>query len=547
MRGSIRSMKNVVQKLLEGLASSEYRKGIVAEEPKAGEETIHVPFITSSATSLYERMRSLLDNKEQHVIRWHTIDRTLRRLLRGGADDEKASVELLRELVADGFLPNDAVPVSVARKIQYVLLKLRVLESRFGHRDLFRIAVSEIESMLYGNRKEFFVRAFYEVAREAVPRDSTSGRGDLYDDIIVYLACRKAFLEDNEPGLLYGVWVKYFPEWETTTDLDTMRGIPDVLRLANVSMADPAYRVLARKLNDMSVYFLVLKGYIDEHEGIALPEGSERERALAKTVDRLSRAQYDSAQEMGMRAFWYILVTKTTIILPMEYMLTRTLSPPVETLPLAINLVFHPLVLLVMTRTIREPRRVNTDMIVSGVENILDGRPPDAISPQKNRRVRWIYVAIYLVVVVLVFSLLIWFLDILGFAPIGTMFFVILLGIISFFAFRVRAKARRFTLRRYTELYPPNFWFSVVTIPFIDVGRRLSDGFRAINIFTEVMDLFIEVPFKTLVRIAGIVLPFLKRGIFRFIHAVFIAPVLFLTRVKRSFSSFIRDRREEID
>lgn len=538
--------KNPVERLLADVQAGLGRSGRAEVEPKPGEEMVVVPEITSSATAFYERMRSLLDNKEQHVVRWHTIYRTLGRLMRMYRDDEKIAIELLRELVADGFLPNGAVPVSTESRVRYVLLKYRVLYERFRLGDLFKIAVSEIEVMLYGNQKELFVRALYETARETVVLEDIAQKGP-YADACLYLACRKAFLEDDEAGLLYGLWLRHFPEWETQTDIEgeNMQDIPSVLHFADQVIADPTHRRLARKLHDLSVYFLVLRVLL-EGAGDIGQNKAEREKNIRETVKRLSGAQYGAAREMGWRAFWYILATKTALILPVEYALSRMFFPPVEMVPLWINLFFHPLMLLIMTRTMREPRQVNADMIVFGVERLLSGESLESVRIQTTKPLRVPYVMAYVAVVFGTFFVLAWLLGKAGFTPISIVFFAVLLGIISFFAFRVRTKAGRFTLRRYAEMYPPNFWFSVATIPFIEAGRRLSDGFRAINIFTEVMDFFIEVPFKTFMRVVGVIVPFLEKTVFRVIDIVFIMPVQLFKRMQRSFSSFIKERKEEI-
>lgn len=539
-----------IEHLLEALKGTKNNGGVA--KAKSGELVISVPLLTSSASSFYERMRSLLDNKEQHVIRWHTIHRTLDRLIRGSSDDVFVSMELLKELVADGFLPNDSVPISIASKVQYILLKYRIVQKRFGIPELFKIAVSEIEATLYGSRNELYVQALYETVRDSVVYDEDfqeeGSRSKVFADMCLYIACRRALLEDDESALLYGVWLKYFPEWEQFVDIGgkDIDKIPSLLSFASQGISNPMCRRIARKLRDQSIYFIVLRGLLERKKDI-LTDGDNVEKEIYSTVSSLSRSHSIAVRETGMRAFWYILITKTAVILPIEYLLSKIFFPPVETLPLLVNLVFHPTLLLVMTQMIQVPKRVNTDMIVFGVEKILSGQPIDPIRIKSVKKVRVIYFISYFLVVLGVFSLSVFLLRKIGFTPINILFFMILLGVISFFASRVRTKAKKFVLRRYEEMQSSSFWFSVVTVPFIDAGRRLSDGFRAINIFTEVMDIFIEVPFKTLVKAIGVFLPFLEKVILRVIDVLLFSPLTFLMRIKRSFLIFIKERKEEID
>ncbi len=540
-----------IKHLLEVLEGTESNDGVTKAKP--GEAVINVPLLTSSASSFYERMRSLLDNKEQHVIRWHTIHRTLGRLMRGSSDDVFISTELLRELVADGFLPNDSVPISVASKVQYILLKYRIVQEKFGLPELFKIAVSEVEVTLYGNHNELYVQALYETVRNSVVYDEDlreeNDRSKAFADMHLYIACRRALLEDDESALLYGVWIKYFPEWEQFVDIGgkDIDQIPSIVHFALQGIASPIYRRIARKLRDQSIYFTVLRELLERKRDVLMEDERAVQKEIYATVAQLSQSHSIAVRETGMRAFWYILITKTAVILPVEYFLSKLFFPPVETFPLLVNLVFHPTLLLVMTQTMQVPKRINTDMIVFGVERILAGQQTDPIHIRSVKGVRSIYFTIYFLVVLGVFSFSVWLLGEFGFTPINTLFFMVLLGVISFFAFRVRTKAKKFVLRRYEEMKPSNFWFSIITIPFIDAGRRLSEGFRAINIFTEVMDIFIEVPFKTLVRAIGIFLPFLEKTLLRVIDMFLFSPLAFLMRIKRSFSIFIKERKEDID
>lgn len=543
------NISSSMQHLLEALKKSDEKGGI--PEAKPGEAVIEVPLLTSSVASLYERMRSIVDNKEQHLIRWHTIHRTLKRLLRSSSDEAIVATELLKELVADGFLPNNAVPLTTVRKLQYILLKYRVVQKKLNLPELFTIVVSEVESMLYGNRNEVFVAILYETVREAVSYEDSleqTSQNAARLDMRIYLACRRALLEDDESALLYGVWMKHFPEWERLVDVEgkEIKQIPSVLQFALEGIADPTYRRIARKLRDQAIYVMVLRGLLEQNREV-FSDGSNVEKTIAKTVARMSEEQSGAVQTMGMRAFWYILITKTAVILPVEYFFARLFFPPVEMFPLLVNLVFHPSLLLVMTRTIRAPKHLNTDMIVSGVEHIIAGEPVGAIRIKSRKGLGIGYIALYLAVVLAVFSLLVFSLGKIGFTSVSIFFFIILLAVISFFAFRVRTKAKKFVLRRYEEMQPSSFWFSVVTVPFIDAGRRLSDGFRAINIFTELMDIFIEIPFKTLIKTISDFLPFAESVTLRILNFLIISPIAFLLGVKKSFSSFIKEKKEEID
>src|SRR3989344_4769557 len=88
---------------------------------------VTVEQLTGRFGALYEKLRSLVDYKEYHIIRRSAIRRMLKRQLYIERKPNSGAA-LLRELVSSGYLPNNKVPEAKAIVLQSIIRKWMTLE-----------------------------------------------------------------------------------------------------------------------------------------------------------------------------------------------------------------------------------------------------------------------------------------------------------------------------------------------------------------------------------------------------------------------------------
>ena len=96
--------------------------------PKEGVSTIHVDEIASVVASFYEKIRIVIDWKEEHLMRRAMIIRKLkRRFLEWQMSNFSAETQiaehLVLELIRGGHFPNDSIPESKIAEVQKILDK----------------------------------------------------------------------------------------------------------------------------------------------------------------------------------------------------------------------------------------------------------------------------------------------------------------------------------------------------------------------------------------------------------------------------------------
>src|SRR3989344_1621255 len=85
-------------------------------KPKEGMPVIHVDEVASKVAAFYEQIRTIIDWKEEHLMRRAAIIRRLQnRFLdatRSGDTSVKIAEPLIMELIRGGYFPNDKIETS---------------------------------------------------------------------------------------------------------------------------------------------------------------------------------------------------------------------------------------------------------------------------------------------------------------------------------------------------------------------------------------------------------------------------------------------------
>jgi hypothetical protein len=521
------------------------------------ESIIEVPTVTSqefqSETSkLYERFRSILANKEQKVLLWHAVRRKLNRLriLDHRRTVSKKDVQrLFNELVSDGLLYQNlqAHQVDQVWRVfqKYLALKSIVMEEDM---DVFSIAVSEAEKIIYpvDEKEDILLQSFVLRARKAVVFPLY--RGDDID-IQIYLGCRIAFLEDDANRILYASWLKLFPQWETTTASDMHVMSVDKMREVFTLAHNPIHRRIAKVLRDRAVPYKVLAEVRARYTGAI----SKQDQRVPTVIQKLSEESLRSAYTTGFRTFWYILATKTAVLLPLEYTLSLLVFSHVETSHLLINLVFHPalfLFSLLFLGRIKSKWEINSDIVHARIDNIIANDPPAKIEVKPMERMH----AWYIVMAIIPFVILWWVFTIIGFSFISSTFFIVLLAAILFLRARVQVKTEKYLLREVAEVGNWNQFrrhralsWGIFIFPIIQLGKTLHDRYEKADVFIRVLDHLIEIPFRFLMRVVGRIIATLFSIVSWPLKSFFKAVARTYNFILKKIDEFIAHTRERKD
>ena len=106
----------------------QYRLAYLNELPKEGATTIHVDEVAKKVAAFYEQIRTIVDWKEEHLMRRAAIIRKLKRKffdmeVNNFEDVGGVAESLVLELIRGGHFPNDKIEEAKIGEVQRIIEK----------------------------------------------------------------------------------------------------------------------------------------------------------------------------------------------------------------------------------------------------------------------------------------------------------------------------------------------------------------------------------------------------------------------------------------
>lgn len=154
--------------------------------------------------------------------------------------------------------------------------------------------------------------------------------------------------------------------------------------------------------------------------------------------------------------------------------------------------------------SVKKPDEFNTNAIREQIQRILyrGEKPIHYHLPKRDisRGLRFVFNVVYTLAYGASFGLAIWILWKLDFSPVHMAVFFLFFSAVSFFRFRLIQQSRELEVQARRESIFDiigDFFYT----PFIKLGEWLSSRYRKLNVITVILDLMIEMPLKTTLRI----------------------------------------------
>src|SRR3989338_657161 len=188
-----------------------------------GESISDVNKIISKAAGAYEKLRYLIDYREEHTIRRAALERILKRRVFLEQKAESGLV-LLQELVDGKYIPKELATEEIARDIDGIIsrfleLSRLVRANRAVGRRLMSFAATEVDTRI--SPVEYAIdhesaEALYKILKGHV---SVYGYKEEETNAQLYSACWRSLLGADNDRLAYALWLLYVPQWREGVDL----------------------------------------------------------------------------------------------------------------------------------------------------------------------------------------------------------------------------------------------------------------------------------------------------------------------------------------
>jgi len=497
-------------------------------------EVVEVTKAASLAASVYEKVRNVVELRDEHVLRRGAIERILIRRLGENGDSKRISEFVVREILWAGYLGKEGVPTSKVDKVsqildKYLYLIRRVKKSFAGEEKkklvswLIGVCSAEVDRILVSfEKKDAIVGLMYQLVYNQV--DLADEKSTQRRDVQVYLAIQRALYKSDEQFLSFLLLKLFYPEWINGDKQVWERFFERILKIYDEVEQEVNYPLadrLTKYIKKMVASFLILDEVLRGNRG-KNKEIFENEEKVEEEVRKVCKKKY---AQLGVRlrravtrSIIYIFLTKMLFGFLLEYPYDKYILKEVHLVALGINALLPPSLMFFIGTTIKVPGKDNTDRIVDRIKSISYRGELFADVAKKaefrlKKRVKRplltsLFVLIYILAFVVSFGLIYWVLAGLSFSIVSMAIFFFFLTAVVFFGYRVRLIAREYVLIEKENIFAPivDFFF----VPFLKVGSWLSDAIAKINIFSYILDFIIEAQFKTIVEVVDEWIRFMK-------------------------------------
>ena len=504
------------------------------------EEKIEVNEITGHVSAFYEKLRNSIDFKEVHLLRRFAIERNLKRRLVLETLKPNIARGLIKDMIRSRYLKNNSTPENKVHSLERIIAKYnklyKILNNIYNgkeRQDYFNfitgIQACEIDMLLNPESVEdAVVEAMYQVTKSRI-----KFKGDYVNikekDIQLYIAIHKSLVKSDDTIISYHLLNFYFPQWIKADDsLIKVLGsnFSSIYSTIQKHLRHPYQQKLFNSLKEPAITFkilyeLILKKNLELEELLANPELLEAEaKILLNNKYKLTRKKITSS---SIRAIVYIFLTKILLAIILEVPYEIYILKELNYINLGINVIFPPILMFMVALTIIPPSKENTNKILKNLHNLVYDKKEDSILCKLKSKYRSglgfkiFYNLLYTALYILVFGFLIRGLQFLEFNIVSGCLFIFFLTVVSFFASRIRNRAKEYKAIQKKE-GPISFLINFFSLPIIAVGYWLSIKFKKINIFAFIMDFIIEAPFKMFIAAFEDWLDFIKEkkeGIYR--------------------------------
>ncbi len=500
-------------------------RGLIAEvarnraaESSQSDTVLEINSVVSAAAGFYEKIRYLVDYREEHTIRRAAIERILKRhvLIEGKVLD---AAQLLQEVVESQYLPKEFASENLIQAIERTITRFMQLQYLSGRtRDMARIllslAATEIESHI--SRHEYAVdhasvEALYKVVR---PHIIISGFSEKQLDVQVFCGSHRALLSSDDATLSYSLWLMFIPEWlDSEIELDAVaQRLRAIVAGLQQAIAHPLQWQIAQRIKNESIYFRIIREILMQRysEAESILESPQKLESFTRDfLDKKYERENARIKSSGIRAVIYLFITKMTVALVVEAPYESFFLGSIAYVPLAINLFFHPTLLFILTRRVRALGENNTKAIINGLNRVVykgEGRPIRIYA--RYTEFTKFFGFFYAILFLGVFGAIVTALQFLQFSIVGTLLFLFFLALVSYFAYRIRSNARRWRISGMDSTAA--LVANMLAVPIIRAGRWLSRTFSSVNIFVMILDFLIETPFRLILNFSHQFILYLK-------------------------------------
>ena len=500
-------------------------------KPKENVPTIHVDEVALKVAAFYEQIRTIIDWKEEHLMRRSAIIRKLKGrfldLELNNTLPENLAESLVLEFIRGGYFPNDKIEESKISAVQKIIDKyVFILKNNPGNKrsktglrfydQLLEIAACEIEETLAPSIKEMALidYMFKEMQtrikiHEGVYQEKLLKTEE--KDIQIYIAVQTALFKLDNPIISYNL-IKYkYPQWTNLSQEDLVKisqNISDMLSVIESDLNHPLSKKFYAICEKYDTPYLLLSDVLarenlekfnEEINSPPLLEAHIRSAYLTRLTDLKAKIR-----RAALYSTLSIFITKILSLLILEVVLAKIFKGNLNTAYLAADILLPTLLMGALVVSIRPPSAKNLNLaIMETMKVVYYKENPDTYEIKKSKKrglaTRFILSLIYVLGASVSFGFIYWIFSYFKFPIFSIIINVIFIALILFASIAIRTRAKELTIEEESEGFL-GFLSDILFLPITSMGRWLSNKWKRYNAIVVFFNFLIDMPFSAFVE-----------------------------------------------
>jgi len=498
---------------------------------------LEVDEFASKIAKVYEKVRRIIDWKEENIIRRTAIERILKRTLlselsglgQSSLDADKLTEPLVLEMMRSGYfapgrVSKNKIPLAKNSLTKYIYIlnnsplaqrnnSLKIKERVNFFNWILEIAACEIEEILEPAFKEnalinFMTTTLYQRAR-VIPREKMTDEEIL---VQVYIAVHRSLFSLDEPIIIYNLIKYYYPKWfeEDAQFIDDFsQNIQDIKQKMENDLDHKYGREFFKLCDRYDAAFLILGDVMKEIETeIEVKEKLSQKSKLFELIETVYNRRRSTLKRRLYRSAIYstlsIFVAGIVSFAIFEGPVAQFVGDGFSLFALFIDLVVPSALMFLLVITIKPPGNKNLSRVKEEVLKIMYSIADNEIYEiHLEKKKNWL--------VSTVFSLLSMTGGVIGAYAVYMIFKVagvpwtsiyvdtVNVAMVVFAAMVIRHKAQELTIQEEGGII--TMLLDFFYLPLARLGQWFSQKWKEYNIVSVFFSALIDSPFSMLIGI----------------------------------------------
>lgn len=500
--------------------------------PEEGVATIHVDEVAARIAAFYENIRTVVEWKEEHLMRRAAIIRKLKRKffeieLNNFSGDNAVAEGLVLELIRGGHFPNDKIPESKISDVteiikKYVFILKNNPEKKQGktglqfYQWLIEVAACEIEDTLAPAIKEkALIEYMFLLMKEkikvspAIYEEKLMRKGD--EEIQIYIAVCQALFKLDNPIISYNL-IKYrYANWEKADEallLEVSRDIFLVFQEIEADMANPISNKFYALCEKYDTPYLLMGDILAENDpdktGQEITDPvvleSKIKNAYKKRVSQLDKKIFRAAVYLTLSIF----LTKILSLIIIEWLVDLVTKTQFNLLIIGTDILIPTLLMFLIVISIKKPTDKNFNMVLMETMKITYQKENQEsyeikLSRKKGFVTRVVLALLYVASAIITIGGISYLLYFFNFPPVSIIIDIIFIALILFAGTAIGKRAQELTMEPEKEGVL-SFIADIFFLPMQGFGRWISNTWRQYNAFAAFFNALIDMPFTAFIE-----------------------------------------------